>query len=48
MKRKRVICVFAFGIALIIALSLATFGSSETMMGNTTISGYEKVFDPGV
>jgi putative endopeptidase len=45
MKRKRVIYVFAFGIALIITLSLAAFGSSETLMGNTTISGYEKVFD---
>ena len=47
MKRKRVIFVFAFCIALIITLSLAAFGSSETMMDNTTISEYEKVFDPG-
>jgi putative endopeptidase len=47
MKRKRVIYVFAFSIALIITLSLAAFGSSETLMGNTTISGYEKVFDQG-
>jgi putative endopeptidase len=47
MKRKRVIYVFAFGITLIIALNLVAFGSSETSMGNTTISGYEKAFDPG-
>ena len=46
MKIKRVICLFAFGIALIIALNLVAFGSSETSMGNTTISGYEKAFDP--
>ena len=47
MKRKRVIYVFAFGITLIIALNIVAFGSSETSMGNTTISGYEKAFDPG-
>jgi len=47
MKIKRVICLFAFGIALIIALNLVAFGSSETSMGNTIISGYDKVFDPG-
>src|SRR5208337_3955907 len=47
MKRKRVIYVFAFGITLIIALNLVAFGFSETSMGNTTISGYEKAFDPG-
>ena len=47
MKIKRAICLFAFGIALIIALNLVAFGSSETSMGNTTISGYEKAFYPG-
>jgi putative endopeptidase len=47
MKIKRVICLFAFGIVLIIALNLVAFGSSETSMGNTIISGYDKVFDPG-
>ena len=47
MKRKRVRYIFAFGIALIIALSLLAFGSSETSMGNKTISGYEKALDPG-
>ncbi len=47
MKRKRVIYVFVFGITLIIALNLVAFGSSETSMGNKTISGYEKAFDPG-
>src|SRR5208283_3297634 len=46
MKRKRVIYVFAFGITLIIALNLVAFGSSETSMGNTTSSGYEKAFYP--
>ncbi len=47
MKKNRVIYVFAFGITLIISLSLLAFGSSETSMGNATISGYEKAFDPG-
>jgi putative endopeptidase len=47
MKRKRAIYIFAFNIALIIALSLLAFGSPETSMGNTTTSGYEKAFDPG-
>jgi putative endopeptidase len=47
MKRKRLVYVFAFGITLIIALNIVAFGSSETSMGNTTISGYEKAFDPG-
>ena len=47
MKRKRVIYVFAFGITLIIALNIVAFGSSETSMGNKTIAGSEKVFDPG-
>ena len=28
-------------------MNLVALGSSETSMGNTTISGYEKVFDPG-
>ena len=44
-KNER-IYVFAFGITLIIALSLLTFGSPETSIGNTTISEYEKAFDP--
>ena len=48
MKRKRVVYVFAFGITLIIALNIVAFGSSETSMGNTTIAGYEKAFDPGL
>jgi putative endopeptidase len=47
MKRKGGICLFSFGIALIITLNLVALGSSETSMGNTTISGYEKAFDPG-
>jgi len=47
MERKGVICLLVFGIALIITLSLVAFGSSETSMANTTISGYEKAFDPG-
>jgi putative endopeptidase len=47
MKRKRVIYVFAFSITLIIALSFLAFASPETSIGNTTISGYEKAFDPG-
>ena len=47
MKRKGVICLFAFGIALIIALNLVALGSSETLMGNTTTLGYERYFDPG-
>src|SRR5271157_1151442 len=47
MKRKGVICLFAFGIALTIALTLVAFGSSEASMGNTRTSGQEKVFDPG-
>ncbi len=47
MERKGVICLLIFGIALIITLNLVAFGSSETSMANTTISGYEKAFDPG-
>ncbi len=51
MKRRRVIYVLAFGIelivALIITLSLVAFGSSETSMDNTIISGDEKAFDLG-
>ena len=47
MERKGVICLLVFGIALIITLKLVAFGSSETSMANTTISGYEKAFDPG-
>jgi putative endopeptidase len=45
-ERKGVICLFTLGIALIIALNLVAFGSSETSMGNKTISGYERAFDP--
>ena len=47
MKRKGVICLFAFGIALINALTLVAFGSSETSMGNMSTSGHEMVIDPG-
>ena len=47
MERKGVICLLVFGIALIITLNLVAFGSSETSMANTTISEYEKAFDPG-
>jgi putative endopeptidase len=50
MKRKGVICLFylfAFGIALINALTIVAFGSSETLMDNTSTSGYEKAFEPG-
>ncbi len=47
MKKKGVIRLFAFGIELINALTLVAFGSSETSMGNTSTSGYEKAFDPG-
>ena len=47
MKRMGVVCLFAFGIAIIIALTLVGFGSSEASMGNTSASGHEKAFDPG-
>jgi putative endopeptidase len=47
MKRKGVVCLFAFGIALTIALTLVAFGSSGPSMGNTNTSGHEKAFDPG-
>ena len=47
MKRMGVVCLFAFGIAIIIALTLVGFGSSEASMGNTSTSGHEKAFDPG-
>ena len=47
MKRKGVICLFVFAIALINALTIAAFGSSETSMGNMSTSGYEKAIDPG-
>ncbi len=46
MKRKGVISIFALGIALVNALTLVTFASSETSTGNTSTSGYEKAFDP--
>ena len=47
MKRKGIIYLFAFGIALILALIPVAFGSSETLMCNTSTSGNEKAFDPG-
>ena len=47
MRRMGVVCLFAFGIAIIIALTLVGFGSSEASMGNTSASGHEKAFDPG-
>ncbi len=47
MKRKGVVCLFAFGIALTIALTLVAFGSSEAAIVNTSTSGHEKAFDPG-
>ena len=47
MKRKGVICLFVFAIALINALTLVAFGSSETSIGNTSTSGHEKAFDSG-
>ena len=47
MKRKGVVCLFAFGIGLIIALTLVAFGSSGPAIGNTSTSGHEKAFDPG-
>ncbi len=47
MKRKEVICQLAFFITLINALTLVAYGSSETLMGNASTSGYEKGFDPG-
>ena len=46
MERKKVICLFVFGIALINALTLVASGSSETSMVNTSTSGNEKAFDP--
>lgn len=46
MERKKVICLFVFGIALINALTLVASGSSETSMVNTNTSGNEKAFDP--
>src|SRR5664280_159795 len=50
MKKKEimgVICLFAFGITLINALTLVAFGFSEVSMDNTNTSGHEKAFDPG-
>jgi putative endopeptidase len=46
MKRKGVICLFAFGIALINSLTIIAFGSSETSLCNRNTSGHEKAFDP--
>ncbi len=58
MKRKGVIYLFFFAIALINALTFVAFGSSETSIGNMSTSGetsignmsasgYEKAIDPG-
>ena len=47
MKKKELICLFVFCIALISALTLVVSGSSETSMGITSTSGHEKAFDPG-
>ena len=50
MKKKEimgVICLFAFGITIINALTLVAFGFSEVSMDNTNTSGHEKAFDPG-
>ena len=52
MKRKEVICLLAFFITLINALTLVAYSSSETSMGNMSTLGYEqafdeKTFDPG-
>jgi len=46
MEKKGVIFTFAFGIALINALTLVAFASSESSTGITSTSGYEKAFDP--
>jgi len=43
---KGVICLLAFGIVLINALTIVAFGSSESSIGNTSTSGHEKAFDP--
>lgn len=45
--RKGVVCLFAFGIAIIIVSTLVAFGSSEATFSNTSNSGPEKAFDPG-
>jgi len=45
MKIKRVMRLFAFGIALIIALAPVTFGFSEIFRGDTIILEHEKGFD---
>ncbi|AKB29210.1 Metallopeptidase [Methanosarcina siciliae T4/M] len=47
MKRKGVIYLFVFCIALINALIPMVSGSSETSIGNTSAPGYEKAFDHG-
>lgn len=47
MKRKGVIYLFVFCIALINVLTPVVSGSSETSMGSTNTSGHEKAFDPG-
>lgn len=45
--RKGVVCLFAFGIAIIIVSTFVAFGSSEATFSNTSNSGPEKAFDPG-
>jgi putative endopeptidase len=47
MKKKGVLYLLVFAIALIIAITIDAFGSSENSTGNTSTSGYEKAFDPG-
>lgn len=50
MKKKgivRVICLFAFGTALINALTLVAFSFPEASMGKMSTSGCEKAFDFG-
>lgn len=46
MTRMGAVCLFAFGISIITALTLQAFGSSEALMGNWSTSGHEKAFDP--
>ncbi|WP_292389928.1 M13 family metallopeptidase [Methanosarcina sp. UBA5] len=47
MEKEGVICLFAFGIVLVNALTLVVFGFSETSMSNISTSEKEKAFDPG-
>jgi|WetSurSiteA1Bulk_404760.scaffolds.fasta_scaffold07843_1 putative endopeptidase len=45
MSGKGGICLL--GVALIVVLTAVAFGSSEVSIGNVSVSGYEKAFDPG-